>query len=128
MPCIAAGDESSWTSYKEGDRISLGIKSQIGPASHDGLRTVPATHKSHLTTAKMRDSVGCLFALLSPLATVVTASRIVLSNDDGWAESNVRSFYTALKGSRHEVVLSCPAENKSGTGMCLCDFTRQTMV
>lgn len=41
--------------------------------------------------------------------------RIIQSNDDGWAEQYVRSFHDALIESRHDVVLSAPAENKSGT-------------
>lgn len=54
-------------------------------------------------------------ALLQALG--VQAIRIVQSNDDGWAESYARTFYDALTASGHSVVLSAPAENKSGTGM-----------
>ncbi|KAL2272064.1 hypothetical protein VTJ83DRAFT_1435 [Remersonia thermophila] len=42
--------------------------------------------------------------------------RIIHSNDDGWAELYTRSFYDALVASGHDVVLSAPAENKSGSG------------
>jgi broad specificity polyphosphatase/5'/3'-nucleotidase SurE len=41
--------------------------------------------------------------------------RIIQSNDDGWAEQYLRSFHNALVDSDHDVVLSAPAENKSGT-------------
>ena len=41
--------------------------------------------------------------------------RIIQSNDDGWAEQYVRSFHNALIASGHDVVLSAPAENKSGS-------------
>ncbi|PBP28115.1 5'/3'-nucleotidase SurE family protein [Diplocarpon rosae] len=48
---------------------------------------------------------------------------IVMSNDDGWAEMNIRAFYDALNYyNRHispansSVVLSAPALNMSGTG------------
>ncbi|KAL7624408.1 hypothetical protein AAE478_005972 [Parahypoxylon ruwenzoriense] len=43
-------------------------------------------------------------------------ARILQSNDDGWAELYLRSFYEALYDAGHDVVLSGPAENKSGTG------------
>ncbi|KAL8960654.1 MAG: hypothetical protein Q9193_002677 [Seirophora villosa] len=44
------------------------------------------------------------------------ATNIVLSNDDGWAEINVRIFYDMLTKASNSVVLSAPADNKSGTG------------
>lgn len=43
--------------------------------------------------------------------------RIIQSNDDGWAELYLRSFTDALLSSGHDVVVSAPAENKSGRGM-----------
>lgn len=46
----------------------------------------------------------------------VQGIRIIHSNDDGWAELYTRSFYDALVSSGHDVVLSAPAENKSGSG------------
>jgi 5'/3'-nucleotidase SurE len=54
-----------------------------------------------------------LFALLPVLGA--HGIRIIQSNDDGWAEQYVRSFHNALIASGHDVVLSAPAENKSGT-------------
>jgi len=53
------------------------------------------------------------FALL-PLSSGCT--KVVLSNDDGWAEINIRTFYSALTAAGDSVILSAPAENKSGTG------------
>jgi broad specificity polyphosphatase/5'/3'-nucleotidase SurE len=52
-------------------------------------------------------------------ALAVQAIRIIQSNDDGWAESYARSLHSALVGAGHDVVLSAPAENKSGTGKAL---------
>ncbi|KAK4556181.1 hypothetical protein LTR86_006878 [Recurvomyces mirabilis] len=49
-----------------------------------------------------------------PLAT--QAVNIVLSNDDGWAEINIREFYSSLTKAGFNVVLSAPAGNESGTG------------
>lgn len=43
-------------------------------------------------------------------------TNVVLSNDDGWAEINIRSFYNSLTAARDSVVLSAPAQDKSGTG------------
>ncbi|KAL8912208.1 MAG: hypothetical protein Q9171_002770 [Xanthocarpia ochracea] len=53
---------------------------------------------------------------LSVLPSLAQSTNIVLSNDDGWAELNVRVFYDLLTRARNSVVLSAPAENKSGTG------------
>ena len=54
------------------------------------------------------------FGLLPLLAN---GTNVVLSNDDGWAEINIREFYYALTNAGDSVVLSAPAENESGTGM-----------
>ncbi|KAJ4148529.1 hypothetical protein LMH87_002994 [Akanthomyces muscarius] len=48
-------------------------------------------------------------------AFAVHGIRIVQGNDDGWAELYARSFEDALRASGHDVVLSCPAEDKSGS-------------
>ena len=55
-----------------------------------------------------------ILTLLLPLGAQCT--NVVLSNDDGWAEINIRAFYNALTGAGDSVVLSAPAENESGTG------------
>ncbi|KAK6818881.1 GTPase-activator protein for ras-like GTPase [Apiospora arundinis] len=52
---------------------------------------------------------------LSALAGSVQGVRILQSNDDGWAELYIRSLHESLKGAGHDVVLSAPAENKSGS-------------
>ncbi|KAJ7619555.1 acid phosphatase [Roridomyces roridus] len=46
----------------------------------------------------------------------VSATNIVLTNDDGWAVALVRAQNDALNAAGYNVVLSCPAENESGTG------------
>ena len=53
---------------------------------------------------------------LVALMPLVQAGKIVSSNDDGWAEINIREFYRALTDSGNSVVISSPAENKSGSG------------
>lgn len=52
--------------------------------------------------------------ILLPLAT--QAINIVLGNDDGWAEKNIRVLYDALTASGQNVVISAPAVDRSGTG------------
>ena len=51
------------------------------------------------------------------LPLIVKGTNVVLSNDDGWAEINIRVFYNALTSGGDSVVISAPAENESGTGM-----------
>ncbi|KKK23768.1 hypothetical protein ARAM_007336 [Aspergillus rambellii] len=55
-----------------------------------------------------------LAAATLPLAA--QAINIISSNDDGWAEINIRSLYGALTAVGYSVVVSAPAENESGTG------------
>lgn len=64
-----------------------------------------------------------LFAALTAFAALTStvsgrATNVILSNDDGWAELNIRQFFSALTGRPYgfNVVLSAPSENKSGTG------------
>ncbi|KAF2116404.1 putative acid phosphatase [Lophiotrema nucula] len=53
--------------------------------------------------------------LLLAILPFTQAIRIVQSNDDGWAEINIRTFFDTLSKAGHDVVLSGPAENQSGT-------------
>ncbi|KAF5235127.1 hypothetical protein FAUST_7252 [Fusarium austroamericanum] len=55
------------------------------------------------------------FVSVALLPLAVQAVRIVQSNDDGWAESYIRTFNDALNSAGYDVVLSAPAENKSGS-------------
>jgi hypothetical protein len=48
------------------------------------------------------------FNILALLPLAAQAVNIISSNDDGWAEVNIRAIF---------VVVSAPAENQSGTGM-----------
>ena len=54
------------------------------------------------------------FLLIQALA--VQGIRIIQSNDDGWAELNIRTLNDALRAAGHAVVLSGPADDKSGSG------------
>ncbi|KAB5596077.1 hypothetical protein CTheo_349 [Ceratobasidium theobromae] len=42
--------------------------------------------------------------------------KVLVGNDDGWAEANVRAFYQTLNAAGYKVVLSAPVQNQSGTG------------
>ena len=57
-----------------------------------------------------------LFLAALPLPTLTPAANVVLSNDDGWAEINIRQFYYALTKAGNSVIISAPADNESGTG------------
>ncbi|KAI4241997.1 MAG: hypothetical protein L6R40_004224 [Gallowayella cf. fulva] len=57
-----------------------------------------------------------LLLALAVLPLLAQSTNIVLSNDDGWAEINIRVFYDRLTRAGNSVVLSAPADNKSGTG------------
>ncbi|QUC22735.1 uncharacterized protein UV8b_06976 [Ustilaginoidea virens] len=50
-------------------------------------------------------------------AGLVAGARILQTNEEGWAEQNVRLFNDALRAAGHDVVLSCPAYNSSNHGM-----------
>ncbi|KAF1929995.1 acid phosphatase precursor [Didymella exigua CBS 183.55] len=63
-----------------------------------------------------------LVATILPLAQGI---RIIQSNDDGWAEINIRTFFNTLNAAGHQVVLSSPAENQSGSGSS--DATPETV-
>lgn len=65
---------------------------------------------------------ACLTVVIPALAA--QAARIVQSNDDGWAELYLRSFNDALNEAGHDVVLSAPADNQSGTGTCFSILPR----
>lgn len=56
----------------------------------------------------------CSLACLLPFT--IQAVNVLLSNDDGWAEKNIRVFYDDLTAAGESVVISAPAENESGTG------------
>lgn len=55
-------------------------------------------------------------ASLTLLAASAHAVNIISSNDDGWAEINIRELYKSLSSGGHDVLVSSPAENQSGAG------------
>ena len=57
--------------------------------------------------------------LVFGLPFLVRGANIIQSNDDGWAEANIRAFYDALKAAGNDVVVSAPATEQSGRGKCI---------
>ena len=43
-----------------------------------------------------------------------TAIGIILSNDDGWAEVDIRELYDVFSTSGHKMLVATTAGNKSG--------------
>lgn len=64
-----------------------------------------ATSVSALPTLSKRDN-----------STASTNKTILLSNDDGWAATNIRATYRELKAAGYEVILVSPAQQRSGFG------------
>lgn len=56
-----------------------------------------------------------LATLLSIVALTV-AKNILLTNDDGWAATEIRAFYRDLKAAGHNVLLVAPVSQRSGWG------------
>lgn len=54
------------------------------------------------------------FLTLLSCATIAVAKNILLTNDDGWAATNIRATYYALKNAGHDVLLVAPVSQRSG--------------
>ncbi|CCH43695.1 5'-nucleotidase surE [Wickerhamomyces ciferrii] len=50
------------------------------------------------------------------LSTAALAKNIVLTNDDGWASTEIRATYRELTNAGHNVYLVAPLEQRSGFG------------
>lgn len=59
---------------------------------------------------------------------VALAVNIISSNDDGWAEINIRTLYDSLTTAGHSVVISAPAQDQSGTGRPPISFLLQMLI
>lgn len=64
----------------------------------------------------MRTTTFTLLATAVLASTGATAINIVMSNDDGWASCNIRASYAELKRAGFNIVLSSPAQGRSGAG------------
>ncbi|EIW56696.1 sure-like protein [Trametes versicolor FP-101664 SS1] len=54
------------------------------------------------------------FLSLPLIFTYAAATKIIISNDDGWATAQIRQQFDALTSAGHNVILSSPALNQSG--------------
>lgn len=52
--------------------------------------------------------------LLSALAAITQAKRILLTNDDSFVANNIRAAYVSLKDAGHDVYLVAPVSQRSG--------------
>jgi len=62
------------------------------------------------------------FAILGSGAATASDSsplRILLTNDDGWDSPAIQAMKDRLRANGHEVILTAPAENRSGSGASL---------
>ncbi|ODV83668.1 hypothetical protein CANARDRAFT_24902 [[Candida] arabinofermentans NRRL YB-2248] len=57
-----------------------------------------------------------LITVATTLITSATAKNILLTNDDGWAATNIRALYRDLRAEGHNVVMVAPAVQMSGNG------------
>jgi len=60
--------------------------------------------------------LSIVLSTLAGLAASALAKNIVLTNDDGWASTEIRSTYRALSQAGHNVYLVAPVEQRSGFG------------
>ncbi|KAG9079873.1 hypothetical protein FRC06_007364, partial [Ceratobasidium sp. 370] len=55
-------------------------------------------------------------AVGAPAAAPHPSVKVLVGNDDGWAEANVRAFYQTLSAAGYDTILSAPVQDRSGTG------------
>ena len=61
--------------------------------------------------------------LVASTAMPLVAMRIVITNDDGFESRNIQALYTALRAAGHDVILSAPFRDQSGTSAQLGGLT-----
>lgn len=82
----------------------------------DNLFLVSISTPSMLRSNAPLDMHISIHSTIILLPLFARAANVVLSNDDGWAEKNIRVFYDALTAAGENVLISAPADNRSGTG------------
>jgi hypothetical protein len=78
-------------------------------------KSPPRVIISSIQTISSKPIMRCATLLLAVSPLLANAFNVVVSNDDGWAEQNVRTFVKTLTTAGFAAVLSSPAENQSGT-------------
>ena len=71
------------------------------------------SYSTSIISSNLHMRCTALLFVASPL--LASAFNVIVSNDDGWAEQNVRTFVKTLTTAGFAAVLSSPAENQSGT-------------
>ncbi|CUA68539.1 hypothetical protein RSOLAG22IIIB_03577 [Rhizoctonia solani] len=66
--------------------------------------------------ATLLASIAVQSALGAPTAVERASLNVLVGNDDGWAEANIRAFYQTLTAAGYNTLVSAPVENQSGTG------------
>jgi len=66
---------------------------------------------------------AALLALAVGVTSAPAAMRIVLTNDDGFETANIQALFVALKAAGHDVILSAPYNNVSGSSALLGTLT-----
>lgn len=93
--------------------------------SHTSISAITSQNAAPGFLPSLTRRLSELFLAPCPLPTLTPTANIVLSNDDGWAEINIRQFYYALTAAGNSVIISAPADNKSGTGSADLPATRR---
>lgn len=84
---------------------------------HASFLLLPPFHPTFLTLRLPQRPLPIMRrGFLCCLLPLVQAISIISSNDDGWAEINIRALFKSLTSAGHSVVLSGPAHDGSGTG------------
>ncbi|KAI0370897.1 sure-like protein [Pilatotrama ljubarskyi] len=90
-----------------------------GPSKRGAIRRSGVIRPALQTTAhneQMQYHVSCLAVLAIFAVVIAHAQKLILTNDDGWAVAQIRAQRDSLVDAGFNVVLSCPADNRSGTG------------
>ncbi|KDN48658.1 hypothetical protein RSAG8_02645, partial [Rhizoctonia solani AG-8 WAC10335] len=66
--------------------------------------------------ATLLASVTVQSAFGAPTIVERDSLKVLVGNDDGWAEANIRAFHQTLAAAGYNAVVSAPVENQSGKG------------
>jgi len=69
-----------------------------------------------LLASVLVSSVAVSSVVGAPTISATAPIKVLVGNDDGWAEANIRAFYQTLVAAGYDTILSAPVDNKSGTG------------
>lgn len=69
-----------------------------------------------LLTSVLASCVAVRSVAGAPAVAARAPVKVLVGNDDGWAEANIRAFYETLVSAGYNTILSAPVVDKSGTG------------